>query len=684
MGAEMSKEVAEASARNCDDDIEALKAKYEPAQRATYKALIDARDARRAKEAADAKQTAATMQATTAKKPELVRSSKSEAALKRVPRQPFIIESDDDEPELTQVHPASRAGGEGTSAGKKKATTTASDVLAAFQPRKQPRDKTSTVPDSEQSSSEDEFTGFGNTISTQQAASTPTATAAIAKAQAIGSTKPATTTSTSSGVTKQQNTGKLAALSTTKPTKQPVTSTPKAPSDFFRGAQQPDKVKATATETAKSAQPPSKMKLNPPPTVNTSVKASKLSKLPAGPASAVHTTTLPKRPAPSAFADERRTSAPKAPKRASAASPQSPDGAAPTLASTSKIPKKGARDTATAAKQTAKSVTAIGERPPKWYTDLKSANTRNPDEGNADGLLARLKADIKRCKGNHAVVEQLAEAIGEHMHKVAFERISGPLLRKNRILHNEDGLPQLFDQDHTGGVNYPEYVQADAEELYNKWCRHDFETDLLRGIIQGKPGTKKHNFEDKTTDKIDPSYEGRVSPKFHGNGLLLNGQWWPTQLTTVRDGAHGATIAGISGAEGEGAYSCIMSGGHDYPDEDHGNVVLYCGTDSNDGSVTGPTKRMLESEENGKPVRLIRSHNLKSEHAPEIGFRYDGLYKVVSSENMDTATHPRQRHRFKLVRLPGQAEIRSTGPAKRPTEQEKEAHKKDKRLRGYT
>ncbi|KAK3674145.1 ubiquitin-like with PHD and RING finger domains 2 [Recurvomyces mirabilis] len=323
--------------------------------------------------------------------------------------------------------------------------------------------------------------------------------------------------------------------------------------------------------------------------------------------------------------------------------------------------------------------TEIAERPPAWYKTLKPMTTRNPDERNAQVLLERLKADVKKAKTSKGDMQQTFENIREELHKLAFEKVSGPLLRTCRALHDVDGLPQLFDASFMGSIKVPWDVQADAEELYNKWCRQIFETDLLRGIIAGKSATKH---QEKSVDTIDPAYDGKVSSKFHGNGLLLNGQWWPTQLAAVRDGAHGHTIAGISGTSGEGGYSCIMSGGHDYPDEDHGDWVKYCGTDSTDGSVTEPTHRMLESEKSGKPVRLIRSHNLKSDFAPEIGFRYDGLYKVVGNVNLDGVDSTRQRHQFKLVRLPDQDSIRGKEPGKRPTEQEIKAHKEHKRLRG--
>ena len=75
---------------------------------------------------------------------------------------------------------------------------------------------------------------------------------------------------------------------------------------------------------------------------------------------------------------------------------------------------------------------------------------------------------------------------------------------------------------------------------------------------------------------------------------------------------------------------------------------------------------------------------MQSLYRPEIGFRYDGLYDVVNSERLDGRESLRQRHRFKLVRVPGQDPIRGgNGLEKRPTQQEIDAYNKDKRLRGF-
>lgn len=220
------------------------------------------------------------------------------------------------------------------------------------------------------------------------------------------------------------------------------------------------------------------------------------------------------------------------------------------------------------------------------------------------------------------------------------------------MLSNTDGLPQMFDPEQTGGVDWPYDIRADAEEIYNKWCRQVFETDILRGILRLSKASKR---DGDGGDKIDPNFKGVVSSKHFGNGLLVNGQWWPLQLCALRDGAHGATQGGISGTQGEGAYSVIVSGGLDsegkpYPDEDHGEWILYCGTDSKTNEPTSHTKLLLANVSDKKPVRLIRSHNAKarSDWAPQVGFRYDGLYEVASSKVLDLS---KQRYQFRLERV---------------------------------
>ncbi|KXT16213.1 hypothetical protein AC579_6948 [Pseudocercospora musae] len=332
-----------------------------------------------------------------------------------------------------------------------------------------------------------------------------------------------------------------------------------------------------------------------------------------------------------------------------------------------------------------------GERqPPEWYRKLKAITKRDTGHSNVQVLLERLKEKIGKIKNlpqsASAERNEALNELREILHKVFFIEVTPQLLRNLRMLHNNDGLPQIFDHRYDDKVVWPYDLKADAEELYNKWCARTFEIDLLRGIRVGKPKTSK---DKGSADRLDPHFP-KVPSNYYGNGRLLNGQWWPTQLTALRDGAHGSSQGGIYGETGKGAYSVIMSGGVDkagnkYPDVDEGDHVQYCGTD-NDGPEKKPsdgTQRLIESYHLKTPVRLIRSSNADPAYAPEEGFRYDGLYEITDVEHMDPAGAKRQRHRFTLRRRPGQVPIRGSGPEKRPTQQELDAYKKDKTLRGY-
>jgi hypothetical protein len=341
--------------------------------------------------------------------------------------------------------------------------------------------------------------------------------------------------------------------------------------------------------------------------------------------------------------------------------------------------------------------TRADREPPAWYKQLpKPKGDRARNQSDAEIAILRLKTSINRVKAAQnsslALAKEVDEIV-ERLHALIFLRVDGKLLRQTRMLDNKDGLPQLFDSAFTNGVDWPWYLKADAEELYNKWCTNEFETDLYRGITRGLPSKKgKGKADANANDRLAKDHERfkLMDPKQHGNGLLLNGAWFPSQLAALRDGGHGDTQKGITGNPTSGAYSVIMAGGADpsgqpYPNEDRGSEVLYCGTDNKDKTQNKPspdTASLLTNYRTKQPVRLFRSHNLGSSFAPELGFRYDGLYDVASYEDMDPADNKRRRHRFKLVRRAGQDPIRSEGAAKRPTKQEIDEYEKDKKNRG--
>lgn len=353
------------------------------------------------------------------------------------------------------------------------------------------------------------------------------------------------------------------------------------------------------------------------------------------------------------------------------------DPNAPDSNSTGRIPKKAR---APMASPQSPQSPAVQDRKngPEWYQALKKDKKRTRDAGGAERLLQALKGYITRAKKEHEMNEDPKEAQNkarQTLHQLAFEGVDEKLLRNNNMLHGENGIAQIFDLEFSGEVPWAYDIKSDAEELYNKWCRKDFETHLMRGI---QVGTTSNG----GSDKIMPNYDKKLNAHFHGDGHLLNGQWWPTQLTALRDGAHGVSQGGICGRAGEGAFSVIMSGGHDYPDEDHGDHVLYCGTDSSDGTPSEKTQLLLENVNNGKPVRLIRSSQMtKGSWKPSIGFRYDGLYDVKGFKVVDPPGNPRQRHIFTLQRREGQDPIRGGNePGARPTQVEVEKWHEHKKL----
>lgn len=365
-----------------------------------------------------------------------------------------------------------------------------------------------------------------------------------------------------------------------------------------------------------------------------------------------------------------------------------------------RISKKPRRSSSTSLPETSDQLivrrTGMNRHPPQWYKELpKPNNTRDANKSNEETMLFRIKEAIRTAKASNAqnrevVLPTQFGKIISMVHKIVFLNVTDKLLRKTRMLDNNDGLPQLFDDEFSGGVPWPWYLRADAEELYNKWCGKVFETDLYRGLVRAMGGKGKGNSSSSDTLGKDSKRYRLVNPKQHGNGLLINGTWWPTQLAVLRDGGHGSSQGGITSDPVEGAFSVIMAGGLDpnnkpYPNIDRGDEVLYCGTDNPNVELNEPsreTKAMIINHKNGQPVRLFRSSNLGSKFAPEQGFRYDGLYAVAGFEILDPPDEKRKRHRFRLLRCEGQDPIRSEGPEKRPTKEEIYEYEKDKKNRG--
>ncbi|KAF2868826.1 PUA-like domain-containing protein [Massariosphaeria phaeospora] len=314
---------------------------------------------------------------------------------------------------------------------------------------------------------------------------------------------------------------------------------------------------------------------------------------------------------------------------------------------------------------------------PAWHEDINLSDRAMKDAmkdlnkgslNQAKQKLLSLKDCIDRCEKDYkgrVPAPELIKKLREDVHIAEVQlTVNKYLCRKTRIFDN--GLARIFAGQYR--VKYPWDLQEDSRQLYTRWAAQIFEVDLLRGIITGKE-------KDRNADRIDPNWP-KESCKYYGQGNLVIGQWWPTQLCTVRDGAHGAAQGGIYGEKDKGAYSVVISG-NVYDDVDNGNEVWYSGTESKDNKPTGATERLFETCTTIKqPVRVIRScrGDKKNPYHPEMGLRYDGLYDVVEFRCVKPET---ALYKFRLVRQQKQFPIRyEDNEARRPTAQEIDAYLK--------
>lgn len=76
---------------------------------------------------------------------------------------------------------------------------------------------------------------------------------------------------------------------------------------------------------------------------------------------------------------------------------------------------------------------------------------------------------------------------------------------------------------------------------------------ILRGIVLTNPDTGRRTW---SLDKVVPARNCNVVGH---NGIAI-GTWWPYRICAIRDGAHGASMAGIAGTVADGAYSVVVSG----------------------------------------------------------------------------------------------------------------------------
>ncbi|KAF8736777.1 hypothetical protein AX14_014009 [Amanita brunnescens Koide BX004] len=169
----------------------------------------------------------------------------------------------------------------------------------------------------------------------------------------------------------------------------------------------------------------------------------------------------------------------------------------------------------------------------------------------------------------------------------------------------------------------------------------------------------------------DPHYQNiqqESSTKFGSIGVPIF-TTFTSREDLRRQNVHIMRTAGISGTTTEGAYSIVLSSG--YSDNvDEGDFISYTGTggkeDDDFGHSTNLTgnqsfdhphnKSLQMSQHTQRPVRVIRGPNKTSKYAPEVGYRYDGLYRVVKTY-MTKGQNGFQVCKFDLIRIPGQSSL---------------------------
>ena len=288
---------------------------------------------------------------------------------------------------------------------------------------------------------------------------------------------------------------------------------------------------------------------------------------------------------------------------------------------------------------------------PEWYTCISLKHTKmealakkRPQELTT---LDALKSCIKQCQTAKSPTQlaPLFDDLRDYIHKAEIALpVTEFLLRKANMLSPTIGLPLIFTASSTA---FPDDLKADSYQLYTRWYKGDFNPDLLRGIETSKE-------KNRTSDRISLAYRAQFpnSAKYYGQGDLVPGQWWPTQLCTVRDGAHGSSQGGIFGEKDRGAYSIVLSGGHSTTDHDAGTTIEYSGTAGSNFCPTDVTLHMLHSHKIKNPIRVLRSAQLPktNPYRPEKGIRYDGLYVVTDVVVTHQGT---AMHRFRLERCEG-------------------------------
>ncbi|CAG8436414.1 2708_t:CDS:2 [Ambispora gerdemannii] len=215
----------------------------------------------------------------------------------------------------------------------------------------------------------------------------------------------------------------------------------------------------------------------------------------------------------------------------------------------------------------------------------------------------------------------------------------------------------------------PVMTELPTDNWFCEDCTHDDKEVVTAGKKLDLSKSKKSKMPSATQQKnwgggmacVGRRKECTIVSKDHKGKIpgVPVGSSWLYRIHCAESGVHRPHIAGIAGTSQIGAVSIVLGGG--YPeDEDNGEEFTYTGSGGRDLSGNKRTAKQTSDQvltsynlalartcnapvddDNGAtaknwkkshPIRVVRGEKLKKhspKYAPEQGYRYDGVYKLV-------------------------------------------------------
>ncbi|KAK5166703.1 uncharacterized protein LTR77_008247 [Saxophila tyrrhenica] len=278
-----------------------------------------------------------------------------------------------------------------------------------------------------------------------------------------------------------------------------------------------------------------------------------------------------------------------------------------------------------------------------------------PDALHSDDCL-KLDEFLRRLLTSNISLDDIRFS---RLHK-ALATISGQATRwPGRLIDRADAVLAIWENNYGSLKRLPIPLYEPGGRLYGI-CRPE---DLNREKLIIK-------WLKEVGVKLSPMHARRV-----GDLGFKPGDWWINPLFAFRDGIidSGEPAGGVV-SDDRGAYAVLMTEEEEVngPSPD---AFTYRAREHDRGRyrLTSATR------ESRQPVRILRSHSLRSFWAPRAGIRYDGLHVVVGWSISASPKTKRPVYEIQFKRL--DSELKMSIVLRRPFADELEDYREYKRLR---